>query len=87
MPITNKTDIEIAGDCFIRTVTFAYTGRVVAVSDDWIQITDAAWIADTGRWSDAIATGSLQEVEPYPDGQNVLIARGGVIEVSEWNHG
>jgi len=69
---------------FIRTVTYHYTGRVVDYNDDWIILDDAAWIADSGRFSVALSTGELSEVEPYP-GQ-CWINRPGVIDLSEWSH-
>lgn len=86
MAIKTKSEIEISGDVFIRTVTFSYTGTVTAVSDDWIALADAAVIYDTGRFADAMKSGELSEVEPYPNGQTVLIARGGIIDVTEWPH-
>ena len=68
----------------IRTVTLYYTGRVVAVTPVEIAITDAAWIADTGRFSDALAVGGqFSEVEPYPDGRVVYVSRGAVIDWCE----
>lgn len=69
----------------IRTVTNFYTGNVAAVDDRWITLTDAAWIADTGRFSGALATGTLDEVEPYPDGE-VFVAVGAVVDVCDWAH-
>ena len=69
----------------IRTVTYHYTGEVVACDDRWLTLKDVAWIADSGRWSNALRTGVLSEVEPYPDGE-VLIAIGAVTDISEWTH-
>jgi hypothetical protein len=69
---------------FIRTVSYHYTGRVAAVYPGEIVLTDAAWIADSGRWSLALATGSLTEVEPYPG--EVIISRGAIVDVSRWLH-
>lgn len=70
----------------IRTVTHYYTGRVVAESACWINLELAAWIADTGRWSDAVLKGKLNEVEPYPDNDIVRVARGAIVDVAPWNH-
>jgi hypothetical protein len=68
----------------IRTVTMHYTGRVVAVTDSDVMLEDAAWIADTGRFADSLATGSLSEIEPYPG--RVAVCRGGMIDFAEWQH-
>jgi hypothetical protein len=40
---------------------------------------DAAWIADTGRFADALKSGKFNEVEPFPDGQ-VIVGRGAIID-------
>ena len=69
---------------FIRTVTMIYTGNLVMLDDKEILLSDAAWIADTGRFADALATGKLNEVEPYPG--NILVGRGAVLDISIWEH-
>jgi len=68
----------------IRTVTFYYTGRVVSVTDSDIVLEDAAWIADTGRFHDALMTGSLDEVEPFV--ASVLVSRASIVDATEWPH-
>ena len=72
---------EIGAGYFIRTVTFHLTGRLVEVTEQELVIEDAAWIADDGRFADAIKTGAFSEVEPYPDGK-VIIGRGAVARAS-----
>ena len=69
----------------IRTVTHYYTGKILLIDKDWIVLGDAAWVADTGRWNNALMTGKLAEVEPFPNG--VSIARGAIIDCSPWMHG
>lgn len=69
----------------IRTVTNYLIGRVVCVMETEIIIEDASWVADTGRYANAIETGVLKEVEPYPDG-NVIVGRGSVVDACEWRH-
>ena len=49
---------------FIRTVTYHMTGEVVKRMGAFIQLKDAAWIADSGRFNEAIKNGTLSEVEP-----------------------
>ena len=70
---------EIGKPYLIRTVTMIDTGRVVAVTDKEIILEDAAWIADTGRFSDALKSCDFGEVEPFPDGR-VLVNRSAVID-------
>jgi len=68
----------------IRTVTHYYTGRIIALTPHEVVLDEAAWIADTGRFSVAMATGVLDEVEPYPDGVSVM--RGAIVDCAPWNH-
>lgn len=70
----------VGSNYFIRTVTHHFTGKLVAVHDKELVIVDAAWIADDGRFMQAVASGSFGEVEPYPDGQEVIIGRGSIID-------
>lgn len=79
-----SSPIRVGQAVFVRTVTFHYTGRIVAVTKDEIVLSDAAWIADSGRWANALATGQLNEVEPYPG--VVSIGRSAIIDVSPWKH-
>lgn len=70
---------EIGENYLIRTVTMIDTGRVVMVTPQEIVLEDAAWIADTGRFADALAKAEFNEVEPFPAGR-VIIGRGAIID-------
>jgi len=70
---------EVGKIYLIRTVTMIQTGRLVAVGEKELVLEDAAWIADTGRFADALKTGKFSEVEPFPDGQ-VIIGRGAIVD-------
>ncbi len=69
---------------FIRTVTHHYTGRITAITDSDIVLEDAAWIAEDGRFYNALRDGKLSEVEPYPHG--CIVSRGALLDVSPWKH-
>jgi hypothetical protein len=64
--VTNSKEIpfEIGGKYFIRTVTYFATGEVEDIKGDFLVLKDSAWIADTGRFREAIMSGVLNEVEP-----------------------
>lgn len=79
-----QSPLRVGETVFIRTVTHYYTGRVALLTRDEIVLTDAAWIADTKRWNETLTTGALNEVEPFP--LPVSIARGSVVDVTEWQH-
>ena len=74
---------EVGKNYLIRTVTMALTGRVVSVGTQEIVLVDAAWIADTGRYAQAVANADFSEVEPYPDNQNVIVGRASVIDATQ----
>ncbi len=76
--------LRVGDAVFIRSVTHHYTGRIVAITDSDIVLEDAAWIADDGRFFDALSTGKLNEVEPYPAG--CIVCRGAILDVSSWKH-
>lgn len=59
-----QSPFNIGEKYFIRTVTYFATGEVVAIRGDFVELKDGAWIADTGRFQDAIKTGVFSEVEP-----------------------
>lgn len=68
------------GKCYlIRTVTMIQTGRLVAVYPQELVLEDAAWIADTGRFSESLVSLNFNEVEPFPDG-HVVVGRGSIID-------
>lgn len=69
----------IGSNYFIRTVTHHYTGTLIKVFAQELVITDAAWIADDGRFSDALKSENFSEVEPFPDGE-VIIGRGAILD-------
>lgn len=84
-PITNvggMPDFETGKNYFIRTVTFYQVGTVVSVSDKFVKLKNSSWIADTGRFADAMKTGNFNEVEPT-DGI-VGIGLGAIVDFFEF---
>lgn len=81
---SQESPYKIGKAYLIRTVTLYYTGKIERVTPKEIVISDAAWIADTGRFSDALKTGALNEIEPFTD--DVIIGRGSVVDAVEWKH-
>ena len=70
---------EIGAVYLIRTVTMTQVGRVVAASHRYVMLEEAAWVADTGRFSDALKSWKFSEVEPFPDGL-VGVAAGSIVD-------
>lgn len=71
---------SVGENYLIRTVTMIQTGRLVSVGDKELVLAGAAWIADTGRFSDALENCDFSEVEPFPSGEPAIIGRGSIID-------
>ena len=68
----------------IRTVTMILVGRLEWVGDKELELSSASWVADTGRFFNALKEGKLNEVEPFTN--NILIGRGSLIDATVWTH-
>lgn len=84
-PADNRpTPFEI-GKCYlIRTVTNYSVGRMKETVGSFLVLSDASWIADTGRFSDALKSGELNAVEPYHG--DVILSAGAIVDATEWRH-
>jgi len=79
----NDHPFNIGANYFIRTVTHHFTGRLVHVTTQELVLEQAAWIADDGRFSDALKKSEFAEVEPFPSKQKVILGRGSIIDAVE----
>ena len=70
---------------FIRTVTMYYIGKLIAVYPQELVLEQAVWVADTGRFHQAMTQGTFSEVEPFGAGE-VVIGRGAIVDATAWNH-
>ena len=75
--------IQIGKAYLFRTVTHYHVGRVKEILPDCYVLTDAAWVADTGRFNAALLSKKFSEVEPFPDG--CILFRGGLIDATPWD--
>jgi hypothetical protein len=57
---------EIGKAYLFRTVTHIEVGRVRRIIGKFVELEEASWIADTGRYHDCLKNGTFSEVEPYP---------------------
>ena len=76
----NTEPYEIGKNYIIRTVTMTYTGKLVWVGDKELVLENPAWIADSGRWTQAVRNGTLDEVEPM--NERAIIGRGAIVDAS-----
>jgi hypothetical protein len=80
-----KRGVLRVGQAYIvRTITYHYTGKLKQITDKWLVFSDAAWVADSGRWADALSKGTLNEVEPYC--ADLVINRDAVVDLTPWAH-
>lgn len=75
---------KIGASYFIRTVTYFATGKVKAIVGQFLILEDAAWIADTGRFMQAITEGKLNEVEPVD--VDMFINLNSITDAFVWKH-
>lgn len=68
---------------FIRTVTYHLVGKVEKIVGNIIQLSTASWVADSGRFMNAIKNGELDEVEPLGEW---FINFNSVVDFGEWKH-
>lgn len=68
----------------VRTVTMIQLGELTRVTERELVMKNACWVADTGRFSTAVSTGELNEVEMFYT--DVIISRGALVDAVEWLH-
>ena len=79
----NDMDDFIGKKLYIRTVTYHLTGKVKARIGNFFHLTNAAWIADSGRFMDAIKKGELNEVEPVGE---AMVNVNSITDMFIWKH-
>lgn len=76
---------QVGKPYLIRCVTNYVLGRLTQVTDHELVMEDASWVADTGRFAAALSSGTLKEVEVFPNGP-VIVGRGAIIDAAIWGH-
>lgn len=86
LPLKRETPFEIGQVYLIRTVTMMHIGKVKEIIGDFIILEQDSWIADSGRFHDALKYGVeiLSEVEPYLD--DVGVGVGSIVDFTVWKH-
>ena len=79
-----ETPFEVGKKYLLRTVTHIVLGELIAIKGKFLVLTKSSWVADTGRYYDALNTGELNEVEPYPNGNGLNFTA--LIDFCEWQH-
>ena len=66
MPVKQQKEMDLVGKSFFfRTVTYHLVGKVKSqYGGGIVELEQASWVADSGRFMQAITSGTLNEVEP-----------------------
>ena len=80
------TPFQTGKSYLIRTVTMILVGKAVSLKGQFLTLIQAAWIADTGRFSECLEHGAekFNEVEVVQG--DVFVGIGSIIDVYEWPH-
>jgi len=82
----NNVPFELGQKYFIRTATYHCIGEVEKITGNFIEFKEGtfAWVADSGRFMQAINNGILDEAEPVSvkSGVNIL----SIIDYFVWKH-
>jgi uncharacterized Fe-S cluster-containing protein len=73
----------VGTEVFIRTVTYHLVGRVKSFDGAFFELEDASWVADSGRFHQAIKDGTLNEVEPVGV---AFVNVGAITDMFPWTH-
>ena len=85
---SGKSDSEsffkVGRKYFIRTVTMHVVGRLCGINDKELTLSTASWIADSGRFHNALKEGDFDEIEPFVN--DIIVNRSAIIDATEWSH-
>ena len=75
---------DLVGDkYYFRTVTYHLVGEVKKIVGRFAYLKSASWVADSGRFMNAIKDGTLDEVEPVGD---AFVNLDAVTDFFPWKH-
>jgi hypothetical protein len=75
---------EIGKNYFIRTVTMHQVGKLIFASPKELVLSNASWIADDGRFHNALRDGVFNEIEPFVD--DICVNRESIVDATLWRH-
>ena len=75
---------KIGKKYFIRSVTFSYVGELIEQDEKFLVFRKGSWIADTGRFHNALRDGEFEEIEPFVE--DLIVAKGAIVDATIWKH-
>lgn len=79
----NSYEDLVGGSYYFRTVTYHTVGKVKKIVGRFAYLEEASWIADSGRFMNAIKDGTLSEVEPVG---SAFVNLDTVVDFFAWRH-
>ncbi len=83
-----KHPYEIGKNYLVKGVTMIDLGRLVAIYENELVLENASWIADTGRFNEALSKGidniSNSEIERY--NKPCIVGRNAIVGAVEYIH-
>lgn len=77
--------MEIGNSYLFLTLSFYWTGRIVALTPTEIVIEEAAQVFDTGELEKSLTAGTVNLCQAIPDGVKVTLPRAGTTALT-WKH-
>ena len=81
---------KVGSNVVIRTVTYHHIGRIKEIGvhpvlgTKIIVLEQASWLACSPRWSEFLANGTQDEVEPFVDDVTILVDT--IVDMTPWRH-
>ncbi len=82
-PTEALTPFVVGNNYFFRLATYHCIGNIVSIVGKFIVLKDACWVADSGRFMQALQKGNLSEVEPTGD---MVINIDFIADAFPWKH-
>jgi len=79
----NSYEDLVGQKLFIRTVNYHHIGKVEKQVGEFLFMKDTVWVADSGRFMNAIKDGELKEVEPVG---NWYVSINAITDFGIWEH-
>lgn len=77
---------EVGGTYLFRCVTYHYIGTVTYVGPMEIVLKNAVWVADSGKFDDALEKGTLTDYMHYREGDPVVLCRLSIVDATPWRN-
>jgi hypothetical protein len=79
-----KTPFKVGKSYVIRTATMIQLGKLKSVVGEFLILSDAVWVADTGRFHNFLKDGTVSEYEGFVN--DCIVPTGSIIDATEWKH-